>query len=82
MTTSRTEKRYGDHLKTGVENHIFWSEIGSGFGEPGGTPSPGIPRSTPLGVFRVQHLTHHLKFQRFNGNPKKAALPKRRLRLF
>ena len=38
MTTSRTEKRYGDHLKTGVENHIFWSEIGSGFGEPGGTP--------------------------------------------
>ena len=25
-------------LKTGVENYIFWSEIGSGFGEPGGTP--------------------------------------------
>ena len=25
-------------LKTGVENDIFWSEIGSGFGEPGGTP--------------------------------------------
>ena len=34
-------------LKTGVENYIFWSEIGSGFGEPGGTPSPRISRSTP-----------------------------------
>ena len=32
-------------LKTGVENGIFWSEIGSGFGEPGGTPLPRIPRS-------------------------------------
>jgi len=30
----------------GVENDIFWSEIGSGFGEPGGTPAPRIPRST------------------------------------
>ena len=27
----------------------FWSEIGSGFGEPGGTPPPRIPRSTPPG---------------------------------
>ena len=25
-------------LKTGVKNEIFWSEIGSGFGEPDGTP--------------------------------------------
>ena len=24
-----------------------WSEIGSGFGEPGGTPPPRILRSTP-----------------------------------
>ena len=24
----------------GVENHFFWSEKGSGFGEPGGTPPP------------------------------------------
>ena len=32
----------------GVENDIFWSEIGSGFGEPGGTTPPIIPRSTPL----------------------------------
>ena len=34
-------------LKTGVKNDIFWSEIGSGFGEPAGTPPPRIPRSTP-----------------------------------
>ena len=50
-------------LKTGVENDILWSEIGSGFGEPGGTwaahhhqeypgvvggpPPPTIPMSTP-----------------------------------
>ena len=31
-------------LKAGVENDIFWSEIGSGFEEPGGTPQPRIPR--------------------------------------
>ena len=30
-----------------MENYIFWSEIGSGFEEPGGTPLPRIPRSTP-----------------------------------
>ena len=34
-------------LKTVVENDIFWSEIKSGFGEPGGTSLPRIPRSTP-----------------------------------
>ena len=34
-------------LKTGVENDIVWSEIGPGFGEPGGTPPPRILRSTP-----------------------------------
>ena len=34
-----------------MENDIFWSEIGSGFGELGGTPPPKITRSTP---FRVQ----------------------------
>ena len=30
----------------GVENDIFWSETGSGFGEPGSTPHqefPGVP---------------------------------------
>ena len=26
---------------------MFWSEIGSGFGKPGGTPLSKIPRSTP-----------------------------------
>ena len=32
-----------------MENNIIWSEIGSGFGEPGGTPLPRFPRSTPRG---------------------------------
>ena len=36
-------------VKTGVENYIFGSEIGSGFGEPWGTPPPRFPRSTPPG---------------------------------
>ena len=31
----------------GVENYIFWSEIGSGSEEAGGTPPPRILRSTP-----------------------------------
>ena len=30
-----------------MENYIFSSEIGSGFGEPGGIPPPRIPRSSP-----------------------------------
>ena len=30
-----------------MENDIFWSEIGSGFGELGGTPPPRISRSIP-----------------------------------
>ena len=45
----RSENGYGvwtPGLKTGVENGIFWSEIGPGFGELGGTPLPRIPRST------------------------------------
>ena len=29
------------------EDDIVWSEIGSGFGDPGSTPSPKIPRSKP-----------------------------------
>ena len=32
-----------------MENDIFGSEIGSGFGEPG-TPPPRIPRSTPAAL--------------------------------
>ena len=31
----------------GLGNYIFWSEIGSGFRELGGTTPPRIPRSTP-----------------------------------
>jgi len=34
-------------LKTGVGNGIFWSEIGSGFGDTGSTPPPKISKSTP-----------------------------------
>ena len=30
-----------------MENGTFWSEIGSGFKELGGTPPPKIPRSIP-----------------------------------
>ena len=30
-----------------MKNYIFWSEIGLGFGEPGGTPPPIVPRSSP-----------------------------------
>ena len=30
-----------------MENYFSWSEIGSGFEEPGGTPPLRIPRSTP-----------------------------------
>ena len=32
----------------GIETFIFWSKIGSGFGETGGTPPPRTERSTPL----------------------------------
>ena len=31
----------------GVENFFFWSEIGSVFGDPRGTPPLRISRSTP-----------------------------------
>ena len=49
---TRSEDGFGflrPGLKTGVERDIFWSEIGSGFGKPGGTPQPRIPRNTPPG---------------------------------
>ena len=36
--------------ENGRENDIIWSEIGSGFGEPGGTLPPRISRSTPRGI--------------------------------
>jgi len=37
-------------LKTGVGNGIFWSEIGSGFGDVGGATPPKIPRRTHPGI--------------------------------
>ena len=40
--------------ENGCENGVFWSEIGSGFGEAGGTPRPriatGYKPSTSSGV--------------------------------
>ena len=39
-------------LKTDVKNYIFWCEIGSGFGELGGTRPPRIPR-IPSPVYRL-----------------------------
>ena len=33
-------------MKTGVENGMLWSEIGSGFGQPGGTPPPPLTENS------------------------------------
>ena len=46
-------------LKTGLENYIFWSEMGSGFKEPEGTPPPRVPRGTspPRGGITCFFLT-------------------------
>ena len=49
----------GSGLKMGAENYIFWSEIGSRFGEPGRTPPPKIPRSAP---FSGGGVTGHVYF--------------------
>ena len=43
LSNDNTISAYRPGLKTGVKNYIFWSEIGSGFEEPGGTP----PQFTP-----------------------------------
>jgi len=53
----RSENWYGflrPGLKTGMGNGIFWSEIGSGFGDAGGTSPPKIPRSTPPPRVRIK----------------------------
>ena len=34
---------------------IFWPGIGAGFGEPGGTPPPRIPRSPSRDDFMARH---------------------------
>ena len=51
LNQTRSENGYGLYrcLKTNVENDIFWFEIGTGFGELGGTAPPRIHRSTPSG---------------------------------
>ena len=56
-------------LKTGVENYIFWSETGSGSGEPGGTPPPRITRSTP------RDSGHQIVFETPEGVLTKARVP-------
>ena len=53
-----------------MENYILFSEIGSGFGEPGGTPPPKIPRTTPEGVLfeeRRDCLTVRMQSSRSAG---------------
>jgi len=47
IISSRPCLKTGPGLKTGVKSDIFWSEIGSVFGEPGSIPQPRIPRSIP-----------------------------------
>ena len=59
-------------LKTGVENDIFWSEIGSRFGEPGSTSPPRIPRSTPR-VTRVGKKISIFCLNRGGGGEKSGA---------
>ena len=78
-TAPRFENQYGfqrSGLKTGVENAMFWSEIGSGFGEPGGTPPPMILRSTAPSLvlltsfffFFGQLFVSNLTFLQFLGH--------------
>ena len=40
---------------------MFWSEIGSGFGEPGGTPLLKIPRSNPPPLLPGDRFNFSLK---------------------
>ena len=50
------ELRLKPGMKTGVENTIsVWSEIGSGFGKPGGTAPSRITRSTSSGKGKDAH---------------------------
>ena len=48
-------------LKTGAENYVFWSEIGSGFGEAGGhTPAKNSQEYPPPGdcISRTLFVSH------------------------
>ena len=49
----------------GVDNYIFWADIGSGFEEPSGTGPPRIPRSNP-GHEPTNSPTGHLGHQFFS----------------
>ena len=54
----------------GVENGMFRSEKGSGFGEMGGTPLPRIPRSTRSWIIcclNLSYLLYLFWFQVENG---------------
>ena len=58
-------------VKTGVENDIFWSKIGSGFGESGSTSLPPppphkktIPRSTIPGSQVVENQVGRVSLQK------------------
>ena len=53
----------GSGLKRGLKNHTFWSEIGSGFWEPCGTPPPKMLGSTsPPGRSYLLHFTREMLF--------------------
>ena len=50
LIEAKPENGYGFYrpdLKMGVENDIFWFEIGSGFWEPGGAPQQKFPGTPP-----------------------------------
>ena len=61
---SKSENWYGfsrSGLKTGVENYIFWTDIGSGFGEPGDSPpSKRQDWTSRQGAFGLVELQHFL----------------------
>ena len=54
-----------------MKNDIFWSEVGEGFGEPGGTPHqefPGVPPPSPPGLSYVSYILQinfKTEFQKF-----------------
>ena len=52
---ARSENRSGQ--KMDVENDIFWSDIGSGFDEPGSTPPTKNSQEYSPGVFRCMHIS-------------------------
>ena len=53
-----------------MENYLFWSEIGSGFGELGGTRPPRISRSPP-----PRDSGHKIVFETPKGVLTKARVP-------